>query len=206
MDDTNKTLALLLVAAIVVSLGGTIVSLNKLGQIELPGITGKVTDGKANVTITATYIVNLTDTLVWFGVGSLNSSAGATSCALYSSSANNRTPSDCGNWTFSKDYFKLENIGSTNINVTITGTTASTLLGGGEYKYQCADTEGEAGTESYPNGATSWTDMTAVAQPCISNLDEAAANDEAGVFIMVNITEGLAGAKSQTVTFTASVV
>ena len=46
MEHTEKTLALLLVAAIVVSLGGTIVSLNKLGQIELKTLTGKATDSQ----------------------------------------------------------------------------------------------------------------------------------------------------------------
>jgi len=41
MDEiSNKTLAILLIGAIVISLGGTLISLNRLARIRIPGITG----------------------------------------------------------------------------------------------------------------------------------------------------------------------
>ena len=47
MDMSNKSLALLLVAAIVISLGGTMISLNRINEM---GITGMAA-GNVSVTI-----------------------------------------------------------------------------------------------------------------------------------------------------------
>jgi hypothetical protein len=50
-EISNKTLAILLIGAIAVSLFGTFVSLSKLNQLRGPGITGMATTGQVNVTI-----------------------------------------------------------------------------------------------------------------------------------------------------------
>ncbi|RME31128.1 hypothetical protein D6789_03725 [Candidatus Woesearchaeota archaeon] len=55
MDLSNKSLALILVAAIVVSLGGTLVSMNRLNKLQAPIFTGFATGSD-----TATGLTNLT--------------------------------------------------------------------------------------------------------------------------------------------------
>src|SRR4030066_277530 len=64
MDLSNKSLALLLVAAIIISLGGTMISLNKLNEM---GVTGLV-PGQVTLAITSNMSCNV-DSNVSFGSG-----------------------------------------------------------------------------------------------------------------------------------------
>ena len=66
-DMSNRSLALLLVAAIVISLGGTMISLSRLSQI---GITGMAQTGYGDVNLTVSTNASCTvDTNVNFGSG-----------------------------------------------------------------------------------------------------------------------------------------
>ena len=70
MEISNKTLALLLVAAIVVSIGGTLISLNNVNQ----GITGHVTSnatGTTSVNVGAVTTLRFDISSVDFGAGSV---------------------------------------------------------------------------------------------------------------------------------------
>jgi len=200
MEDSNKTLALLLVAAIVVSLGGTIVSLNRLGQFQISSATGRaITNGTATITITATTIINITDTQIDFGSGALN--GGFENCTLRSNESG-VVPSGCGTWTWTQgDHFVMENIGSSTISVEVTGSTPSTFIGGTlpGYQYACADTEGEAGSETY---TSTWTTFSGSAQSCVNNLEPQTDRDEAGVYVAVRVGTGASGSKSDIVQFT----
>jgi len=59
MDISNKTLALFLLGAIVVSLGGTIMSLNKLGDISSVGLVTQT--GTVNLAIESSLSITTQD-------------------------------------------------------------------------------------------------------------------------------------------------
>ncbi len=88
MDISNKSLALILVAAIVVSLGGTLVSMNRLNQFSMPmsGVTGFASydTGEANLTISGKITISIEDDqVIDFGAGYVDgSNAGIQYCKI----------------------------------------------------------------------------------------------------------------------------
>ncbi|MBU1850616.1 MAG: hypothetical protein KKH40_07850, partial [Nanoarchaeota archaeon] len=204
MDTTNKTLALLLVAAIVISLGGTMVSLNKLGEFQLSGVTGRAvtTSGLTNLSVTATFVVNLTTTAVDFGDGSL--ADGYAVCSL-NSDTGAILPVNCGTWSFAKQNFTMENVGSDAINITIDSEQAAAAFIGGDdpgFAFKCTDAE-VGGSETYPGAA--WTAFTGSAQKCVGALGSVSTDDESAAHIMVNVSTGATtGDIQNTITFAAS--
>ena len=70
MDEiSNKTLAFLLVGAIVISLGGTLISMNKLS--DMAAATGLISSDKTNGTVTlnvtTSIAINVTDDAINLG-------------------------------------------------------------------------------------------------------------------------------------------
>lgn len=69
MDISNKTLAMFLVAAIVVSIAGTIISLNKITEVGPGGLTGMAPTDTGNVTVnvgaTVSIIISGDDTIAF---------------------------------------------------------------------------------------------------------------------------------------------
>ncbi|MBN1175310.1 hypothetical protein JXA48_01565, partial [Candidatus Woesearchaeota archaeon] len=66
MDISNKTLGLLLVAAIVVSVGGTFFSLDKLNGFSSTGFAANEA-GSVNLTINSTMSIKMNDSGIDFG-------------------------------------------------------------------------------------------------------------------------------------------
>jgi len=129
MDLSNKSLALLLLAAIVVSLFGTILSLNKLSQLSMttgPVATGRATaSGKVNLTINTSVGCSV-DRNVNFGTDSIT-----TTTTISTDSANSGTNfNDCttGNACVGME---INNTGNVNVNVTFQSDKAATTFLGG---------------------------------------------------------------------------
>jgi len=165
-EISNKTLALLLIAAIIISLGGMFITLNRLKQIFVPGVavTGLATDeGTLTLTIAENVLVNFTiDTMDW-GTGAIDS--GKSKCLLQSNFTNGSATGPWGvagnNCTVDTFYgnvsgFVVENQGNRNVSLNITGGTATTLFGaeGGGYRFNitnkpnnvaCQNASGESG-------------------------------------------------------------
>jgi hypothetical protein len=81
-EISNRTLAILLIIAIAISLGGTIVSLNRLAQVRVPVITGFASDqGTATVNITSQASLIFAVNSIDFGNGWVNSTA-ANTCEM----------------------------------------------------------------------------------------------------------------------------
>jgi hypothetical protein len=124
MDFTNKTLSVLLVAAIVISLGGTLIGLNKLRQ----GATGFATTAQVNLTISTDATCNV-DWGVNFGA-----SAPAATTQIISSDKNYAAPLTFNNCTDGEAVnnckgLQINNTGNVNLSVNITSTvTAATFL------------------------------------------------------------------------------
>lgn len=135
MEITNKTLGLLLIAAIVVSLGGTFVSLNKLGDTSTTGYATNNQSGTVQLVVGSSLSILVTDDTINFGTCSPQ----ATHITL--DSENGAGVGDnihCQTGTF-PDYLTVQNDGNKDANVTVrtshNGTTMfDTDTGGLAYR------------------------------------------------------------------------
>ncbi len=137
-EISNKTLAILLIAAIVISLGGTLISLNRLARIRIPSITGFGTTDTAgvNLSITGVTEVNWTTDDIYWESGTVTT--GTSTCTLTSYDGNTNTVSSP---------LVLENIGNTNVTLNITcGKTAATFIGHADAVYQWNASNKEPGS------------------------------------------------------------
>ncbi|MEM3370759.1 MAG: hypothetical protein QXW00_02910 [Candidatus Woesearchaeota archaeon] len=127
-EISNKTLATLLVIAIIVSIGGTLISLNRLSKF---GITGFATSGsaKVNLTVTSSSAITVTQAID-FGSGYALVNTNCTMESNLSSGA--RPDTDCqGDWANAisdptKRYIIVRNTGNTNGNLTINASANAT--------------------------------------------------------------------------------
>ena len=148
MDEiSNKTLAILLIAAIVVSLGGTLISLNRLARIKVPIITGFLPGApeQAEVKLEISSLVQVnftTDTIDW---GSGYVKAGYDFCVLNSYDA--AIGDNCSSFTPQTAGLVLENIGNRNVTLNITmQKNADDFIGGGSPVCQWNVSELESGS------------------------------------------------------------
>lgn len=157
MELSNKTLSMLLVAAIAVSLFGTLFSLNKLSTLSTTGYATQV-NATAQVQINAsTSIVFLVSSINW-GSGRVNSSF--TNCSMYTDGMANND----GCWGFAtvSSPLVIENDGNVNVTLQLaTNATATTFIGGSsgggpKFMYKIADNESSSCTSAAP---TAYTDV-----------------------------------------------
>lgn len=206
MEVTNKTLGLLLIAAIVVSLGGTFVSLNRLGGVSTTGYATNNQTGTVNLTVDSALSIVVNDNNINFGsctpanypiVLDSNASSGA---------ANNTF---CSSGVF-PDKLIVENDGNTDANVTVRSTHNGTTLfdtstGGLAYKIGNGTNPGCYGTmqASYLNFTiTNGTDST-YKNPGCSNLSFNDANDEIQLFAQIVLPPSTTSANTATIQFEA---
>jgi len=157
-EISNKTLATLLIASIVISLGGTIVALNKLGTLGGLGyvqITGRATTdtGTAAVSVSESVSITLIQDSVNFGTGWVDTSIAACDGAgdiIYLSTLgqNNKSCFTDGSPVIPpSNTFVVENDGTVNVSVHISGDSNLTLFSTGsaqstyEYKWNATDNE-----------------------------------------------------------------
>jgi len=119
---SNKSLALLLVAAIIISLGATIIGLNRLNQLEATGMATGIVELQVNSTADCRVDTNIT-----FG-----SSAQPTAQITISSEKNNAgIPSDFDDCTTNTTCqgLQINNTGNVHLKINFTSNrNASTLL------------------------------------------------------------------------------
>ncbi len=129
---SNKTLVFLLIAVIVVSVGGTIISLNRLNQLIPKGITGMGITGVVNVSIAAVSSINIIDTTIDFGSCSPNATYGSNISSNNSDDWGARGVCKVGDAVVSRtDNITVQNDGNKDVNVTVkTGINAADFIGG----------------------------------------------------------------------------
>ncbi len=195
-EISNKTLAVIVVAAIVVTLGSTALIM-RMGS---PVITGMATDqvGTAQFNITSVVSIAIDDALIDFGAGSV------TSPADYAVIDSDTTVTD-GDWSGTEDHFEVENDGNVAINITINASNvASGFIGGTSPAYKWMTDNSEAdGTCATP--ISSYTDATTTTQLFCSNLGFATGADSAALDLQLTIpSDATPGQKTSVVQFTAS--
>ncbi len=132
-EISNKSLAILLVGAIFISLMGTFISLNKLNQLGplgLRGITGmQVASGQVNVSVTGAASFT-TNTNVNFGVITPNASKTWISTNTVNDWAG-AGANNCADVNGNCQGIEIENDGNEILNITMrSNQNASTLIGG----------------------------------------------------------------------------
>lgn len=214
---SNKTLTFLLVAAIVVSIGATVISFSRMSQL-IPRTTGMGSTGLVNVSIAQTASVNVIDTQIQFGSCAPTATYG---CNVSS----NSTSADCscegGTWP---DNITVQNDGNVDLNLTVKTTDlAATFIAGtapqfwfsvrnGSSRPGCRNSTTYAGTD-YNNNffqynwfsfETSNMEYTA----CV-NLSYPDTNDQIAVFTKLFLPSDApisTANRSATLTFTANAI
>ena len=136
MEISNKMLAWFVVAAVVVSIFGTVISLNKLNKTNsLTGFATSNTTGTANVAITTQTVLRFVISAVDFGSGQINTSGGYYNCTMGINDSNPGTiikSAGCiGFNTTVGSTFQLQNAGTTYLNVTLNfSKNAADFIGG----------------------------------------------------------------------------
>lgn len=126
---SNKTLTLLLLTAIVVSIAGTIISINKVNQLipQAPIITGMGT-GMVNVSIAATTSISAIDTQIDFASCAPTATYGCNATSNYTT--DNTFGCGCSGGS-APDNITVKNSGNRHLNVTVAvGTVARSFVSG----------------------------------------------------------------------------
>ena len=205
MDEiSNKTLAILLIGAIVISLGGTLISLNRLARIRIPGITGFATDeATVGVEISETTQVNWTTSTISWGTGTV---AYGKICELNSYDASFDS-TNCSSFTPDTDGLVLENTGNKNVSLNIsTGKDANGFIGGTTPIYQWNATELEGAATCLEDGYTpgDWVDASTTHTSLCTNFQCDNDYDTIQFDVRVEIHDDAFGIKSDTITATAT--
>ena len=136
-DDANKTVILALVAAIIISLGGTFVVLNKLAALgERPLITGMATDdtGEVNVTISQTVMIDVNNSFALINFGVCNApGSGTTTISSYwtESELNSTSDMNCTgtNMLTNGSFIRVHNLGNVEVDIDVGCSTDPTAAG-----------------------------------------------------------------------------
>jgi hypothetical protein len=179
-DLTNKNLALLLIAAIVVSLGATLVSLN---QLNLEGISGLAT-GQVNVSITTNASCNI-DSNVSFG------SAGQVLVTTTISTNSTNAASGYNDCTSVAACYgmNINNTGNVNVNVTFNATSGgAAFLGTADSDFTYNAYNGTANNQSMRPGCwagvslpAGWATVPTTATKICNNLTASDTNDNMAI-------------------------
>ena len=223
-EISNKTLSIMLVIAMIVSIGGAMINISQLAELTriAPSlqITGCPTVGTVNITVQNQAQINLSTFQVDFGPGFVQ---GGTAARLNTSSGKDGKE----NWTnvsgnaFSPDNITLENTGNQNISVNFTSdvngselisrNTSTTPIS--EFKFRGVNKEAGA-CNTTTNLTTTYTNISDPVTEDDSNTVQndvckcmrwESANDEIYLNIHLLIPEGApVGGKNATLTFTAT--
>jgi len=213
-DISNKTLALLVGVAIVISLVG-IFSVPKGGIVY---ITGRGTTGTTSYNVQSELTINVTQTAVAFGTGKVNT--GDNNCTVSSNYTTGGTETSgsastgCGgNWTgVNTRSFIVRNDGTVNVNVTVqSGKSAATFIPtygtpSVTQTYDFQSYSAETGACIGDDGLVStWTAMTNTTASIIcQNLSTSDGSDELSIPIRLTIPDNVQnGTYTDTVTFAA---
>jgi len=200
---SNRALAVLLVLTIVVSIGGTLISLNSMPK----GIVGYASDsetGTTQLTVSALTQITLTDSAVDFGTCGLNNSQTIT---YRSNSTNGQSLEDADSTctgTF-PDNMTLENTGNKLVNLTISSNVSGAdfidaTSGEGSLYFAGANSEVDACSSGLQTAFTNFSAADTNYTLC-SNFSTVNTNDE--IFIMFQVelpADTTDGTKSATIT------
>jgi len=212
MDISNKTLAWLLVGAIVVSLIGTFTSINRLQRISISGAATSSDTGNATVYINTTASLIFSVATVDWGTGYVNTTAGEHNCTMMTDGTANSD--GCVGFNTVTQGLVIENNGNKNFSTVQlkSDENASGFIGGGdaadapspEFQWKISQNEtGSCGTIH----DTTWTDVNTTNPGTVicNNFHFEDTNDSIRVDLRIVIPYDAAGDKIATLTATGTV-
>jgi len=163
-DLSNKALALLLLVAIVVSIGGTMVSLNRLSALQAAtGFVVQTSDtGNTNFTIGTQLSIRFLQSTTNFGTGYVNVTGGNSFCRISTIDAAVNNSGCAGNFQIGSN-LTVENDGNQVVNVSLNFTKNATgFIGGTTYtetfQYRVENTEANS-CQSFRNASAAFTEV-----------------------------------------------
>ena len=193
MEISNKTLAWLVIAAVIVSFAGTLTSLYELNSISNSGYAVSNDTATASVDVSQSVILRYAINTIDFGSGSVNTSGNYHQCVLGLNVSGPISKDGCEGFNSTGTPFVLENAGTGNLNVTLNFTeNATTFLGGTPalawFRYTVSNNESNScvGTLS----SQGWTDVVrgSVTNIC-TNLSWSDSSDTLKIGINISIPE-----------------
>ncbi len=208
MDEiSNQTLAILLVAAIVISLGGTLISLNRLSRVGIPLITGRAADDTADIDLiigTETDILFTVDSINW-GTGTVDIDSAHCTLDSYSTPIH----ANCSDFTPVTEGLILRNIGNTIVSLNISaGKNAETFIGHESAVYQWNMSDYLAGScDNWGGfGEGAWQDASTTNTTTCTEFLPSPGQDQLRMDVRVVIPrDSPVGAKEDIITATATV-
>ena len=168
--------------------------------LELTGYATSTDTAVVNVTISSTTAINFTTDFINFGSGAVSPGSPNATLDTDGNVAG-------GSWTPISTNFTLENIGNTNVNLTLrVGKSAQDFLGGDNPLYQFKFDNNEATSCVNVTETNVWT-LTSISDLYLcSFLNAADANDTINIGVRITIPSTATGAKTDTFTATATSV
>ncbi|MBU0535656.1 MAG: hypothetical protein KKE20_01725 [Nanoarchaeota archaeon] len=218
-EISNKTLAILLVAAIVVSLGGTMISLGKISGLRMMSVTGFAESELANVSvrITTQASINWTTNSTDFGSGYVVS--GCTHCHMNTSTSGigSEDATCCSAGLTGPDsYLVLENNGNQNVSLTFDfDKDAAAFIGGTNPVFQinisegeptsCVDVSGAPGSGLVATWNNTFANVPTATDSVCGIFQPEQGHDQLNVTVAISIPENaIKGSLSSVVTATAT--
>ena len=198
-EFSNKTIITLLIVTIIVSLGGTLISISRLSQLEL--ITGRVTVGNVSVNITEQATLNLSTYDVALGNGYITTGA---NCSFNTENGTSGHPCWSNTGISANSSIVVENVGNVGINVSVAFAQNQTDFIGGTspgLQFVCRSKDGASSGTSQATVLTYANTSTII---CWANLDELSTADDFYFDIALNIPDDAQGSKNNSITFTAA--
>jgi hypothetical protein len=213
MEISNKTLAWLVVATIVVSLAGTLISVNRIGQ----GVTGFASyvnaTGNATVSISSQTSLSFVVAGLNFGSGSIDGNApyycnlSVNKSAVYNGSTAGTGSCIGFNTMQPSNTLILENTGNTYMNITLNFSADATIFPGGSivtpaFQFSVEPNETFACAGGMNTSVASFVNVVAnVPYPvCYSGgLGYISTNDSLAIGIRISIPSDASGGKNVTI-------
>jgi hypothetical protein len=194
MDISNKMLAWLVIAAIIISFAGTLTSLYKLNSVSNSGYFTYNDTGTATVDVSQSVILRYAINSIDFGAGSVDSQGGYNNCTLLINGSSTITQVGCSGFNNNSafgDSFILENAGTSFLSVTLNfSKNATNFIGGNAsltlFKYTISNNESSSCVGALNN--TAWTEVIENASvPICTNMSWTDITDSLRVGISIAI-------------------
>lgn len=165
-------------------------------------LTGKAAQDTAvvNVTVETAASINFSDDFIDFGSGAVN--------GTFARLESNDTASVDGNWSYSADYFTLENVGNVNVSLDLqSGKNASEFIGGSSPDYEFSLTDGESGSCNTSLTFGGWYDINTTNSTICTPLDYVNSRNLLNISVRLVIpSDSLTGSLTDSFTATATAV
>lgn len=206
-EVSNKTLASLLVLAIVASLGGTLLVLDSESPVFVTGFATEES-GTVNLTIQGAISIDLTEnTALNWGTVVFNTTTVDPICTL-NSDGSSADGNNCTSYSSVATGMIIQNTGNIDVNVNMTSSdAAATFLGGtgDAFNYKTSTYTGNARGGCQTGAVASYTAVTTATQVACTNLTFGNTEDEMEVDFEVSVSPDTAqGEHSATLTFTGT--